>query len=239
MRSAVYGSRQLLATKAICYPVERFTKETNSRPLTMSEYLFTSESVSEGHPDKVADQISDAVLDAILAQDKFARVAAETLVNTGLVRDGRRDHHHRDGGFPAGRARHHQAHRLRQHRVRHRLQGLRRAGGLRQAVARHQAGRGQGAGRSVEPGRRRPGPDVRLRLRGDAAVHAAADLSCASAGRAPVGSCGATAACPGCGRMPSRRSPCATPMAARSASTRSCCPRSMRPTSRSSRFARA
>ena len=51
----------------------------------MSDYLFTSESVSEGHPDKVADQISDAVLDAILAQDKYARVAAETLVNTGLV----------------------------------------------------------------------------------------------------------------------------------------------------------
>jgi S-adenosylmethionine synthetase len=51
----------------------------------MSEYLFTSESVSEGHPDKVADQISDAVLDAILAQDKTARVAAETLVSTGLV----------------------------------------------------------------------------------------------------------------------------------------------------------
>ena len=51
----------------------------------MSDYLFTSESVSEGHPDKVADQISDAILDAILAQDKTARVAAETLVNTGLV----------------------------------------------------------------------------------------------------------------------------------------------------------
>ena len=51
----------------------------------MSEFLFTSESVSEGHPDKVADQISDAILDAILAQDKSARVAAETLVNTGLV----------------------------------------------------------------------------------------------------------------------------------------------------------
>ncbi len=49
------------------------------------DYLFTSESVSEGHPDKVADQISDAILDAILAQDKFSRVAAETLVNTGLV----------------------------------------------------------------------------------------------------------------------------------------------------------
>ncbi|HEY3431091.1 MAG TPA: methionine adenosyltransferase [Rhodocyclaceae bacterium] len=51
----------------------------------MSEYFFTSESVSEGHPDKVSDQISDAILDAILAQDKYARVAAETLCNTGLV----------------------------------------------------------------------------------------------------------------------------------------------------------
>jgi S-adenosylmethionine synthetase len=51
----------------------------------MSEYYFTSESVSEGHPDKVADQISDAILDAILAQDKHSRVAAETLCNTGLV----------------------------------------------------------------------------------------------------------------------------------------------------------
>ena len=51
----------------------------------MSEYLFTSESVSEGHPDKVADQISDAIVDAILAQDKHSRIAAETLCNTGLV----------------------------------------------------------------------------------------------------------------------------------------------------------
>ena len=51
----------------------------------MSEYLFTSESVSEGHPDKVADQISDSILDAILEQDPTARVAAETLTNTGLV----------------------------------------------------------------------------------------------------------------------------------------------------------
>ena len=51
----------------------------------MNNYLFTSESVSEGHPDKVADQISDAILDAILAQDPAARVAAETLCNTGLV----------------------------------------------------------------------------------------------------------------------------------------------------------
>ena len=51
----------------------------------MSTHLFTSESVSEGHPDKVADQISDAVLDAILEQDKHARVACESLVTTGLA----------------------------------------------------------------------------------------------------------------------------------------------------------
>jgi S-adenosylmethionine synthetase len=50
-----------------------------------NDFLFTSESVSEGHPDKVSDQISDAILDAILAQDKHSRVAAETLCNTGLV----------------------------------------------------------------------------------------------------------------------------------------------------------
>ena len=51
----------------------------------MSRYMFTSESVSEGHPDKVADQISDAVLDAMLAEDSNARVACETLVTTGRV----------------------------------------------------------------------------------------------------------------------------------------------------------
>jgi S-adenosylmethionine synthetase len=51
----------------------------------MGDFLFTSESVSEGHPDKIADQISDAVLDAVLAQDRAGRVAAETLVATGLV----------------------------------------------------------------------------------------------------------------------------------------------------------
>ncbi|HSR01689.1 MAG TPA: methionine adenosyltransferase [Methylophilaceae bacterium] len=51
----------------------------------MSEFLFTSESVSEGHPDKLADQVSDSILDAILTQDPTARVAAETLANTGLI----------------------------------------------------------------------------------------------------------------------------------------------------------
>jgi S-adenosylmethionine synthetase len=51
----------------------------------MSDFLFTSESVSEGHPDKIADAISDAVLDAVLAQDRRGRVAAETLTHTGLI----------------------------------------------------------------------------------------------------------------------------------------------------------
>src|SRR6202021_2177552 len=53
--------------------------------LTENEFLFTSESVTEGHPDKIADQISDGVLDAVLRDDPYARVACETLVNTGLV----------------------------------------------------------------------------------------------------------------------------------------------------------
>ncbi len=50
-----------------------------------NEYIFTSESVSEGHPDKMSDQVSDAVLDAILAEDKYARVACETVFKTGMV----------------------------------------------------------------------------------------------------------------------------------------------------------
>ncbi|MDD2901444.1 MAG: methionine adenosyltransferase [Syntrophales bacterium] len=53
--------------------------------MAKADFLFTSESVTEGHPDKVADQVSDAILDAILAQDKYARVACETLVTTGLA----------------------------------------------------------------------------------------------------------------------------------------------------------
>ena len=56
-----------------------------SKPLAEGEYLFTSESVTEGHPDKVADQISDGVLDAIMADDPGGRVACETLVNTGMA----------------------------------------------------------------------------------------------------------------------------------------------------------
>src|SRR5881275_1928164 len=54
-------------------------------PLSDNEFLFTSESVTEGHPDKMADQISDGVLDAVMRDDPAGRVACETLVNTGLV----------------------------------------------------------------------------------------------------------------------------------------------------------
>jgi len=57
----------------------------STEPLSDNEYLFTSESVTEGHPDKMADQISDGVLDAVLREDPSGRVACETLVNTGLV----------------------------------------------------------------------------------------------------------------------------------------------------------
>jgi S-adenosylmethionine synthetase len=56
-----------------------------TKPLAEGEYLFTSESVTEGHPDKVSDQISDGVLDAVLAEDPNGRVACETLVNTGMA----------------------------------------------------------------------------------------------------------------------------------------------------------
>src|ERR1700709_2460680 len=56
-----------------------------TKPLAENEHLFTSESVTEGHPDKVSDQISDGVLDAIMAEDPTGRVACETLVNTGLA----------------------------------------------------------------------------------------------------------------------------------------------------------
>ena len=95
------GAKQTAKASRHEYPalqVGGATQPTNWRRLTAgsprrkstvskksNDYLFTSESVSEGHPDKVADQISDAVLDAIFTEDPNARVAAETLCNTGLV----------------------------------------------------------------------------------------------------------------------------------------------------------
>jgi S-adenosylmethionine synthetase len=63
--------------------------------MTSPHLLFTSESVTEGHPDKICDQVSDAVLDALLAQDPMARVACETAVKDGLCHASGRDHDNR------------------------------------------------------------------------------------------------------------------------------------------------
>ena len=71
-----------IGTAAVVFSGENLSKE---RKITMSKKLFTSESVTEGHPDKICDQISDAVLDAIIAQDPNARVACETTATTGLI----------------------------------------------------------------------------------------------------------------------------------------------------------
>ncbi len=161
----------------------------------MRSFTFTSESVTEGHPDKMADQISDSVLDALLEQDPMSRVACETLVTTGFALDRRRDHHRGLRRHPRHRARHDLRHRLRQRGVRLRRQHLRRDGRHRRAVARHRPGRRRirrGAlghrrrrGRVRQAGRRRPGPDVRLRLRRDRRLDAPAGACRASHGRTP------------------------------------------------------
>ena len=130
-------------------------------------HLFTSESVTEGHPDKIADQISDAVLDALLAQDPMSRVACETMVTTGLA-------------FIAGEITT-KAYADLPGIVRETIKGVGYtrakygfdyetcARHLRhpRAVARHRHGRRPGR-------RRRPGPDVRLRLQRDGRADAAA-----------------------------------------------------------------
>ena len=152
-----------------------------------SNYLFTSESVSEGHPDKVADQVSDAVLDAILAQDPRSRVAAETLCNTGLV-------------VLAGEITTHASVDY----IQVARDTIKRIGydntdfgidyrGCAVMVCYDKqspdiaAGRGPRLRRVPEPGRGRPGNDVRLRVRRDCRLlMPAADPLLAPPGRAPV-----------------------------------------------------
>ena len=147
-------------------------------------HIFTSESVTEGHPDKMADQISDAVLDAVLAQDPTGRVACEVLVTTGIcvvageitttcyvdvpkiARETIEDIGYTDAAY------------------RLRLQDLRRAEPDPAPVARYRDGRGYGR-------RRRPGPDVRLRLRRNRRIDAAADHAGAQAGAAACAKCAA------------------------------------------------
>ena len=182
----------------------------------MGRHLFTSESVTEGHPDKIADQISDGILDAILAQDPVARVACETLVTTGLaivageittscyvdfqkvVRD-----------VDPGR-------RLHPREVRVRRRDVLGAVGDSRAVARHRPGRRHRR-------RRRPGADVRLRLHGNARADAAADHAGAQAGARPCRRRAGRRCSTICAPTASRRSPSSTTATGRSAWTRSSC----------------
>ncbi len=138
------------------------------------EYLFTSESVSEGHPDKVADRISDTVLDAFLAADPQSRVACETLVTTNRV-------------VLAGEVRgpesvtpdlliEHARERDPRHRLRPgRLQLAQRADRLPAARPEHRHRRRRGQRRQQGRGRGRPGHHVRLRLHRDPGADAGAD----------------------------------------------------------------
>ncbi len=157
----------------------------------MTGRLFTSESVTEGHPDKIADQISDSVLDEMLRQDKHSRVAVETLLTTGLVVvagevtttgyvDVKKVVRDRilEIGYDSSRE-----------GLRRRV--VRRHGRDRRPVRRHRAGRRHRprvahrlGGRDGQAGCRRPGADVRLRLRRHRRADAAADRDGAAPRRA-------------------------------------------------------
>ena len=141
------------------------------------EFLFTSESVSEGHPDKVADRLSDTVLDAYLAADPYSRVACETLVTTNRVVFAGETRGPAsvtpgpaDPSCPHGDPRH----RLRPGRVQLGQGGDRLPPAC--AVIRHRPGRGRR--RQQGRGRRRPGHDVRLCLPRDRRADAGADPLC-------------------------------------------------------------
>ena len=148
-----------------------------------SGFLFTSESVTEGHPDKIADQISDAVVDAALAGDPYSRVACETLLTTGLIVVAGEITTASTIDYAGDRAQGRQRDRLRQRRVLLRRQRGRRDRRDGPPVAGHRPGRGhrpRGPDRRLRgpagpDRRRRPGHDVRLRDQRDARVHADAD----------------------------------------------------------------
>ena len=159
----------------------------------MTRRLFTSESVTEGHPDKIADQISDSILDALLAQDPQSRVAVETLITTGQVHVAGEVTTEAYADIPAIVRETHSGDRLRL--VAEGLRRARRAASAsrsarsrptspRASTAAYEA-RVEGSEDAVDrSGRGRPGPDVRLRLRRHARADAAADLAGAPAGRA-------------------------------------------------------
>ena len=173
--------------------------------MAAKDFPFTSESVSEGHPDKMCDQISDAVLDAHLAADPDSRVACETLGKTGMVVVAGEITTQGQDRLLRDRPQDGPPHRL--HLVGHglRRRHLRRAGRDRPAVARHLAGRDRGRGPAQGAGRRRSGPDVRLRLRRDARADAAADRARAPAWSSTSPRSGAPASIPSCAPTRSRR----------------------------------
>ena len=176
-------------------------------PPVSTRYTFTSESVTEGHPDKMADQISDSVLDALLADDPESRVACETLLTTGLVlvageittttyvdipklvRSTVLDIGYDDDAYG--------------------IDG-KTCGVIvspRRAVAQHRPGRRQRlrgpgghrrGGPAQRPGRRRPGDDVRLRLRRDPRPHAPARSGWPTAWPSAWPRCGGSGCCPTC-----------------------------------------
>ena len=173
------------------------------------QYLFTSESVTEGHPDKMCDQISDAILDAILRKDPMARVACETATTTGTV-------------FVLGEITT-SAYVEFQEVIRETVRGIgytdatygfdyRTCGTL---VSIHEQspdisrgverGRGDARHGPPRPGRRRPGHDVRLRVQRDAGADAAADHARPSPDAAPGGGAQGRPASTTCARTASHR----------------------------------
>ena len=140
-------------------------------------HIFTSESVTEGHPDKMADQISDAVLDAVLAEDPTGRVACEVLVTTGICVVSGEITTKTYVDVPKLARSVIARHRLYRRRDGLRFENLRRVEYHSEPVARYRDGRRYRR-------RGRPGPDVRLRLRRNAGADADADHAGAQAGAA-------------------------------------------------------
>ena len=205
----------------------------------MSRRLFTSESVTEGHPDKIADQISDSILDALLKEDPRSRVAVETLITTGQVHVAGEVTTQGYADIPTI--------------VRERVLDIgydsskkgfdgascgvsvsigSQSPDIAQGVdAAYEQREGEGRRRARRAGRRRPGPDVRLRLRRHPRADAAADPAGAPARAAPVRGPQVRARSPTCARTARPRSPSSTTATARSASTPSSSPASTPPTS--------